>query len=118
MILLVIMGADTDKPFTNRTIKMNKSNRYWLNTKYLIVILTVILILVIYLYTSREIDNYKWREPNEEQGTGGEKHQQAFEMVSKCMSGYNAGNNMFHYQRLQASNECRKLFYYIRSSGF
>ena len=80
LILVVIMGADTDKPFTNRTIKMNKSNRYWLNTKYLIVILTVILILVIYLYTSREIDNYKWREPNEEQGTGGEKHQQSFEI--------------------------------------
>ena len=50
------MGADTDKPFTYRTIKTNKSNRYWLNTKYLIVILIVILILVFYLYTSREIE--------------------------------------------------------------
>ena len=114
------MGADTDKPFTYRTIKTNKSNRYWFNTKYLLVILTLILILVIYLYTSREIDNYKWREPTELLLLGGEKHQQAFEMVSKCMNGYNSpGTNMLHYQRWQmGNNECRKLFYYIRLAGF
>ena len=114
----MIMGADTDKPFTYRTIKTNKSNRYWLNTKYLIVILTVILILLIYLYTSKEIDNYKWSEPSEILVTGGEKHQQSFEMVSKCMRRYNDGTNILHYQRLQENNECRKLFYYIRLAGF
>ena len=114
------MGADTDKPFTYRKKKNQKSNRYWLNTKYLIVILTVILILVIYLYTSREIDNYKWSEPSESLLFGGEKHHQAFEMVSKCMNRYNEpGTNMFHYQRWQlGNNECRKLFYYIRLVGF
>ena len=52
------MGADTDKPFTYRTIHKSKINRYWFTNKYLLLFVVIVIVIVIiftsiYIYISK-----------------------------------------------------------------
>ena len=72
-----------------------------------------------YVYISRIIEYYKWREPNELLMTGGDKHQEAFMIAHECLKSFNEGSNMRGYQRwIQSQDKCRELLYYMRYGGF
>ena len=108
--------ADFEKPFNHRRDHSKQFNNSYYTKIFLLVF---VIIIGIYIYINRIIENYKWSEPTELFINGGEKHLKAFSKIATCMELYNTGYNMHTYQRWkQTQQECIDILYYMRYGGF
>ena len=125
--------ADFEKSFTNKYNSKQKNDINKSDTYKFIVSILISICCIIYftssivsddsVSSSIVIDNYdnqnnSWDEPSINLMSGGEKYQQAFNLVEKCIRLYHDGSNMRVFERWNQSKDiCGKVIYYMRKGG-
>ena len=76
--------------------------------------LTMITLIIIYIYYSSVYDN-EWNEPSGTQPSGGEKIHKSLHAANRCINRQADGTNLRMWGRYrQARNECKELIYYMK----